>query len=327
MNSILCPAATKGTEHKNRSKISIIGSGSVGTSIAFSLLKIAGEIALIDSDEKKVEGEVLDLQQGQQFTRYCKIIGGSNFQLTTHSDIVVVTATADKNEDSKLTVIQKNVDLFKEIIPKIVHHSPDCILFIVTDPVDTMTHVAAKLSGLPKHRVLGIGTVLDSAVFRFLLGEKFDICASEVDAYIIGENGENSIPLWRGVDVAGVRLATKNPKIGDSGDPEDYKSVYETVIQSKKELVRLKGNNSWSVGLACVSVCDAIINNLYAIHPVSVYMKGVNGVQEDAFLGFPSLINSKGVSHVIPQPLTTDEDKILKQCIREQVNLMEQLNL
>ncbi|CAH8672185.1 unnamed protein product [Schistosoma rodhaini] len=327
MTSVFLPAASYEIEYKNLSKISVVGCGAVGTSIAFSLLDITGEIALIDINESKVKGEVMDLMQCQLFSRYCKITGGSDFKLTTNSDIIVVTAcVTNKNEKPEQKLV-KNVKLYQEIIPKLVYHSSQCVLLIVTNPVDIMTLVAAKLSGFPKHRVFGTGTILDSARFCYLLGQKFSVDASSVHGYIIGELGENSIPLWSTVNIAGARLVTKNPQIGSASDPENYKLIYESAIKSTEELNRLKGCNSWSIGLACCAICDAIIHNLHTIYPVSVCVRDVNGIQEDAFLSFPSLINSKGISHIIPQQLTHDEERKIKQCVQEQINIVKHLGI
>ncbi|CAH8644108.1 unnamed protein product [Schistosoma margrebowiei] len=327
MTSLLWPVASDEVEYKNRSKISVVGCGAVGTSIAFSLLDMAGEIALIDVNEFKVKGEVMDLMQGQLFSGYCKITGGSDLKLTTNSDIIVVTACGtDKNENPEQQLV-KNVKLYQEIIPKIIYHSPQCVLLIVTNPVDIMTHVAAKLSGFPKHRVFGTGTILDSARFRYLLGQKFSVDASSVHGYIIGELGENSIPLWSTVNIAGARLVTKNAHIRCSSDPENCKLVYESAIKSTEELNRLKGCNSWSIGLACRAICDAIIHNLHVIYPVSVYVKDVNGIQEDAFLSFPSLINSKGISHIIPQQLNPDEERKINQSVQKQIIMVRHLGI
>ncbi|CAI2734441.1 unnamed protein product [Schistosoma spindalis] len=313
MTSLFRPVAPNEVEYKNLSKISVVGCGAVGTSVTFSLLDIAAEIALIDVNEFKVKGEVMDLMQ--------------DFKLTTNSDIIVVTACAtDKNENPQQQLV-KNVKLYQEVIPKITYHSPQCVLLIVTNPVDIMTHVAAKLSGFPKHRVFGTGTILDSARFCYLLAQKFSVDASSVHGYIIGELGENSIPLWSTVNIAGARLVTKNPHIGCSSDPENYKLIYESAIKSTEELNRLKGCNSWSIGLACRAICDAIIHNLHTIYPVSVYVKDVNGIQEDAFLSFPSLINSKGISHIIPQQLNPDEERKIKQSVQKQINMVKHLGI
>ncbi|CAH8661245.1 unnamed protein product [Heterobilharzia americana] len=204
VKSIMQAVAPPGTESRSRTKVTVVGVGAVGMAAAFSLMNVAGEIALIDVVADKVKGEVLDLQHGQQFLRRCKVSGGTDYKYSENSDIVVITAGARQNEgESRLNLVQRNVEIYKFIIPQVVKYSPDCILIIVSNPVDVLTYVAHKLSGFPAHRVIGTGTMLDSARFRFLLGRKLGVSANSVHGYVVGEHGDSSVPVWSNVNVGG----------------------------------------------------------------------------------------------------------------------------
>ncbi|KAF8569367.1 hypothetical protein P879_03924 [Paragonimus westermani] len=310
MASIMKAVAPSDAKSRPRSKISVIGVGSVGMAAAFAMMEITGEICLIDVMENKVKGEVLDLQHGQQFLRRCSVRGGTDYAESAGSDIVVVTAGARQNNgESRLSLVQRNVDLFKKIIPNIVKYSPNCVLVIVSNPVDILTYVAAKLSGFPKYRVLGTGTMLDSARFRYLLGERLGVSANSVHGYVIGEHGDSSVPIWSNVNVAGVRLSLSNPKIGTEEDPEDYEQIHKDVVNSAYEIIRLKGYTSWAIGLTCRSLCNSILNNLHAVYPLSTCAQGVHGITEDVYLSLPCLTTSIGITHIIPQNLNDEETK------------------
>lgn len=313
MASIMKAVAPADVKASPRTKITVIGVGAVGMAAAFSLMEITGELCLLDVMENKVKGEVLDLQHGQQFLRRCTVKGGTDYALSAGSDIVVITAGARQNEgESRLNLVQRNVDIFKHIIPQIVKHSPNCIIVVVSNPVDILTYVAAKLSGFPKHRVLGTGTMLDSARFRYLLGDKLGVSANSVHGYVIGEHGDSSVPVWSNVNVAGVRLSSMNPKIGTDGDPEHYGNIHKEVVNSAYEIIKLKGYTSWAIGLTCRSLCNSILHNLHAVYPLTTNAKGFHGITEDVYLSLPCLTTSVGISHVIPQQLNEEETAKIK---------------
>ncbi|KER22960.1 hypothetical protein T265_09046 [Opisthorchis viverrini] len=202
MSGVLKRVTPGGTEPSARTKISVVGAGSVGMAAAFSLMEITGELCIVDVATDKVMGEVLDLQHGEQFTRRCKVHGSGDYKDTANSDIVVITAGARQVEgETRLDLVQRNVDIFKRIIPEVIKHSPNCIIVVVSNPVDVLTYVAARLSGFPPNRIMGTGTLLDSARFRHLLGEKLGVSANSVHAYIIGEHDYKQRRVFSPYDV------------------------------------------------------------------------------------------------------------------------------
>ncbi|KAK8403373.1 hypothetical protein O3P69_000461 [Scylla paramamosain] len=214
-------------------KVTVVGVGQVGMACAFSLLTqhICSELALVDVMPDKLRGEMMDLQHGLTFLRNVKIEASTDYACSAGSRLCIVTAGARQREgESRLSLVQRNVDIFKGIIPNLVKHSPNCILLVVSNPVDIMTYVTWKLSGLPKNRVIGSGTNLDSSRFRFHLSQKLNVAPSSCHGWIIGEHGDSSVPVWSGVNIAGVRLRDLNPLVGTAEDPEKYNEMHKEVV-------------------------------------------------------------------------------------------------
>merc|ERR1719187_1746662 len=183
--------------------------------------------------EDKLRGEMLDLQHGLTFLRNIKIDASTDYAVSAGSKVCIVTAGARQQEgESRLSLVQRNVNIYKSIIPKLVENSPNAILLIVSNPVDILTYVAWRISGLPKHRVIGSGTNLDSARFRFHLSEKLKVSPTSTHGWIIGEHGDSSVPVWSGVNVAGVRLRDLNPLVGTPEDPDKYDALHRDVVNS-----------------------------------------------------------------------------------------------
>ncbi|KAM7539017.1 hypothetical protein Aperf_G00000052199 [Anoplocephala perfoliata] len=307
--SILVPLAPN-VHTKPRTKVSIVGVGSVGMAIGFSIMTkgLANTLALIDYDENKVKGEVLDMQHGSQFLHTCNVIGGKEYSYTVHSDVVFIAAGVRQAVgESRLNLIQRNVEIYKTIIPEVVKHSPNCIIVVVSNPVDVLTYVTWKLSGLPRNRVIGSGTILDSARFRHMLGQKLDLAASSIHGYIIGEHGDSSVAVWSRVSVGGVNLSTIYPKFGEEGDPNNFAAVHKDVIDSAYEIIRLKGYTSWAIGLCCANLCAALLNDRNIVIPVTTNVKGLYGINDDVFLSMPCVVNSNGVTSVVNLSLTDSE--------------------
>lgn len=304
-NEIAAPDLT------SSNKITICGVGAVGMACAFSILtqNISSEICLVDVAENKLQGELLDLQHGSAFMKNATIKASTDYSVSAGSRICVITAGARQREgESRLDLVQRNTDIFKGIIPNLVKYSPDTILLIVSNPCDILTYVAWKLSGLPKHRVIGSGTNLDSSRFRFLLSQKLGVAPTSVHGWIIGEHGDTSVPVWSGVNVAGVRLREVNPKVGQIGDdPEGWNELHNQVVQSAYEIIRLKGYTSWAIGLSVASLCQSILRNSKSCHAVSTLVKGEHGIDQEVFLSLPCVLGSNGVTHIVRQLLQPAE--------------------
>uniref|UniRef100_A0A915JK26 L-lactate dehydrogenase n=1 Tax=Romanomermis culicivorax TaxID=13658 RepID=A0A915JK26_ROMCU len=230
--SVIQDGGQSDSETQLHSKVTVIGVGQVGMACAFSMLvqHVARELVLIDVVEDKLKGECMDLQHGLPFIKNCTIKAGTDYALTANSDIVVITAGARQRDgESRLALVERNVEIFRGVVAKIVKYSPNCTILVVSNPVDVMTFVTWKLSGFPKERIIGSGTNLDSARFKFLLSERLNVAPISCHGWIIGEHGDSSVAVWSGANIAGVKLCSINPKIGTKDDPEDWASIHKQV--------------------------------------------------------------------------------------------------
>jgi L-lactate dehydrogenase len=224
--------------------------------------------------EDKLLGEMLDLQHGSLFLKNPKIYASTDYAASAGSRLCIVTAGVRQREgETRLDLVQRNTDVLKNIIPNLVKYSPNTILLIVSNPVDILTYVAWKLSGLPKNRVIGSGTNLDSSRFRFLMSQKLGVAPSSCHGWVIGEHGDSSVAVWSGLNIAGVRLRELNPVIGTPNDPENWEDLHKVVIHSAYEIIKLKGYTNWAIGLSVASLAHSILKNSFNVHAISVHVK------------------------------------------------------
>ncbi|KAB0389652.1 hypothetical protein E2I00_008243, partial [Balaenoptera physalus] len=303
-------------EHAPHNKITVVGVGAVGMACAISVLMkdLADEIALVDVIEDKLKGEMMDLQHGSLFLKTPKIVSGKDYNVTANSRLVIITAGARQQEgESRLNLVQRNVNIFKFIIPNVVKYSPNCKLLVVSNPVDILTYVAWKISGFPKNRVIGSGCNLDSARFRYLMGERLGVHPLSCHGWILGEHGDSSVPVWSGMNVAGVSLKNLHPELGTDADKEQWKAVHKQVVDSAYEVIKLKGYTSWAIGLSVADLAESIMKNLRRVHPISTMIKGFYGIKEDVFLSVPCILGQNGISDVVKVTLTPEEQACLKK--------------
>ncbi|XP_032983429.1 L-lactate dehydrogenase A chain-like [Rhinolophus ferrumequinum] len=232
-------------EQSPQNKITVVGVGAVGMACAISILTkdLADELALADVTEDKLKGETMALQHGSLVLRTPKIVSGKDCHVTANSTLVIITAGPRQQEgESRLHLVQRHVNLFTFIIPNVVKYSPNCKLLIVSNPVDILTYVAWKISGFPKNRVIGSGCHLDSARFRYLMGERLGVHPSSCQGWVLGEHGDSSVFVWSGVNVAGVSLKSLYPNLGTDTDKEQWKEVHTSLGDPKRAAV-LKSSN------------------------------------------------------------------------------------
>ncbi|CAM1331090.1 LDHB (predicted) [Pycnogonum litorale] len=298
------------------SKVTIVGVGQVGMACAFSLLtqNIVRNISLVDVVSDKLRGEMLDLQHGMVFHKHVNVVADSDYSITAGSSICVVTAGARQHVgESRLSLVQRNVDIFKSIIPELVKYSPDTIILVVSNPVDILTYVAWKLSGLPASRVIGSGTNLDTGRFRFLMSKKLEIAPSSCHGWIIGEHGDSSVPVWSGVNIAGVRLRDIKPNIGNDKDKEKWNEVHQQVVQSAYEIIKLKGYTSWGIGSSVSTICQGILSNSRQVFALSTLVQNMYGIKDEIFLSLPCVVGSNGINDVVKQTLNEHEIEKLQE--------------
>uniref|UniRef100_A0A914WPT6 L-lactate dehydrogenase n=1 Tax=Plectus sambesii TaxID=2011161 RepID=A0A914WPT6_9BILA len=329
-NSLLHQIAP--VSNSQHGKITVVGVGQVGMACAFSILQqgIAREIALVDVLAEKLQGEMMDLQHGLPFTKNCIINAGTNYSITAGSQLCVITAGARQREgESRLALVQRNVEIFKGIVPQLVKYSPATVILVVSNPgctsfafhtpfviiislVDVLTFVTWKLSGLPSERVFGSGTNLDSARFRFLVSERLNIAPSSCHGWIIGEHGDSSVAVWSGVNVAGVPVISN---VGSLEDEEERNKIHKQVVQSAYDIISLKGYTSWAIGLSVAAICQSVLRNTRNVFALSVNIKGLHDVTKDVYLSLPCVIGENGISHIVVQQLNSKEKDALKNSV------------
>ncbi|XP_033647438.1 L-lactate dehydrogenase-like isoform X3 [Asterias rubens] len=314
----------------SQTKVTVVGVGQVGMACAFSILTqhVASELALVDVVADKLHGEVKDLQHGLAFTKGMIVKGDTDYKVSAGSRLCIVTAGVRQREgESRLNLVQRNVAIFKGIIPNLVKYSPNTIIMVVSNPVDILTYVAWRLSGLPKNRVFGSGTNLDTARFRFLIGEKLQIAPSSVHGYIIGEHGDTSVPVWSGTSIAGVSLVGLIPQIGTDRDMDEWKDLHKDVVESAYEIIRLKGYTSWAIGLSVSTLAQSVLRNQNAVFALTTLAQGYHGIEKDVFLSLPCVLGEHGVRHVIKQQLNPQEVQQLRNSAETLADVIKELQL
>ena len=289
-------------------KIVIVGAGFVGTSFAFSLLirGLVSQIVIIDINKDRAQGEAMDLNHGLPFAYPTKIWAG-DYPDCKDADIVVIAVDkGQKIEQSRLELAEGNYQVLKQIVPNVARYNKDCILLVVTNPLDVMTYAAFKLSGFPKNHVIGSGTVLDTARLRYLLGEYLQVDPRNVHAYIIGEHGDSEVPVWSLANVAGIRLKEYCPLCNVPYNSDDFNELFLKVRNAGYEIMKLKGRTFYAVALGMTKIVESILRNENAILTVSCFLEDYHGVS-DICLSVPVVLNRDGIKEVIKLPLEQKE--------------------
>ena len=313
------------------SKITIIGAGSVGSTIAYTLSSqdIASEIVLIDINKQKAEGEVLDIIQGTCFRDPISIIAGE-YEDAKDSDIVIITSgIARKPGQTRLELTQTNVNILKSITPEIVKAAPNALYLIVSNPVDIMTYVFTKISGLPENQILGSGTILDSARLRCGLSEHFQIAQSNIHAYVFGEHGDTSFIPWSGAYISGVSVDEYydlEKKLGKDIEPIDKEAMLQYVQKSGGEIISKKGATFYAVSSSVCKLCSLRVASSESISTVSTMMHGEYGI-ENVCLSTLTLVGPNGVQGKVPMRMTKTEIEQLKKSADALKEIIAQINL
>ncbi|KAK9883533.1 hypothetical protein WA026_001709 [Henosepilachna vigintioctopunctata] len=291
-------------------KISVIGAGVVGMAVAVSILgsRITKNLVLVDAFGDTVKGEVLDLQQAALVLQGPTISGGTDFSTTQGSKLCILTAgVRQETGETMQSLAQRNSDIMVKLVPDLVKYSPETIILVVGNPVDVLTYVVWKVSGLPHHRVIGSGTTLDTQRFRILLAKKLNVNPADVKAWIIGNHGEQCMAVWSSVNIAGVRMNELNPLFGSEGDPENWNQIYKLLVSANGQIEQLKGYTNWGIAMSVAAIAKTIIGNRKVIFPVSVNANGNFGITEDVFIPLPAVLGINGVYDIINLKLTPEE--------------------
>jgi L-lactate dehydrogenase len=305
MTTIEEPICEHGTRPR---KVAIVGVGNVGATFAYTLLLqgLAGEIVLIDIDRERAEGEAMDLTHAVPLSNPARIwVGG--YEDCAGADVVVVAAGVSQREgETRLDLFKRNASIFRDIIPRISEHNKSAILLIATNPVDVLSYVAWKASGYPAQRVIGSGTVLDTARFRYLLSESLRVDPRNVHAYVVGEHGDSEVPLWSLANVAGMQFdefcVSQHCVLKESGRERIARQTRDAAY----EIVRRKGATYYAVAAGLMRIVESILRDQRSIISVSSLVPGYYGI-EDTYLSLPAVIGRRGVERVLELPLSDEE--------------------
>ena len=296
----------------NFQKCAIIGCGFVGSATAFSLVEsgLFSEMVLLDVNMDKAEGEAMDLSHGLPFAYPMRIYAGSYEDIGDCGLIVLTAGANQKPGETRLQLVQKNVAILKNIIPKIQEQDFQGILLVVSNPVDILTYAAWKLSGFPAKRVIGSGTVLDTARLKYLLGEHLGVDSRSVHAFIIGEHGDSELAVWSSANISGVDLGDFCELIGEPAYREDLRALYESVRDSAYEIIEKKGATYYGIAMAVRRIAQCIVRNEHSVLPISTFAEGHYGLS-DICMSLPAIVDREGVEQVLDIHLNREELKNL----------------
>ena len=298
-------------------KVSIIGTGSVGSTIAYTLtvMGLASEIVMIDINNEKALGEALDIRQGTPFCGACSIYAG-DYRDAVNSDIVIVTSgIARKPGQSRLELAQTNVNITKQIIPEITKYAPDATYIIVSNPVDILTYTFYKMSGLPENRIIGSGTILDTARLRSRLSEYYNINQRNVHAYVFGEHGDSSFIPWSVANISNVPIKECKKLITTPGinTPElDFGEIEQYVRKSGARVIARKGATFYAVSVSVCHICKCLLCGIDTTMTVSTMMHGEYGI-ENVALSTLNMVGHEGVRGKVNVPMTDEEVTLLRK--------------
>jgi L-lactate dehydrogenase len=291
-------------------KVGIIGAGSVGATIAYAAMirGVARQIALFDIARSKVHAEVLDLNHGMLFVPPATLEGSDDIEVLRGSDVVVMTAGAKQNPgQTRMDLAAANASICANLLPKVVEVAPHALLLLVTNPVDVMTQVAIKLTGLPWERVIGSGTVLDSSRFRFLVARHCGVAVQNVHAYIAGEHGDSEIPLWSSATIGSIPLSQWAVEGHGRLTAADKDQILHNVKDAAYQVIQGKGATNYAIGLAVTNILEALLHDEHRVLPLSGLLHGFRGL-DDVCLSLPRIVGRRGIEAPLPIPMTVDEE-------------------
>ena len=312
-------------------KCAVVGVGNVGATIAYTytMSGLFSEMVLIDKDKDRARGEAMDLSHGLPFLSPMNVYAGSYADVSDAALIVIAAGAAQKPGETRLQLLQKNMQIFEDIVGQIVRYNRDAILLVVTNPVDILTYYTLKISGYPPNRVIGSGTVLDTARLKQLLGALLAVDSRNVHTFIIGEHGDSELPVWSSANISGVDLADFCRISGNTHGMETIQRIFLDVRDSAYHIIECKGATYYAIGQAVLRITSSIMRDENSVLPVSTLVSGHYGLS-DVCLGVPSVLGVGGVKKILDIPLNDSEKAQLKasaDVIQEQLASLETLTV
>ncbi len=312
--------------HDYTRKVFIVGAGAVGSTYAYTLMKsgLANEIVLTDIDEERTQGEVMDLNHGLCFAPPVNIRAGDYTDCTDANLIVITAGAKQKSGQSRLELVQKNSEITRKICDQIKDNTDETVIVMVTNPVDVLTYVAQDHLDWSPGMVIGSGTVLDSARFKYMLSEHCKIDARNVHAYILGEHGDSELPAWSMCHLAGIPIKEYCPRCEGCDYEQTHSEIFQRVKDSAYHIIDYKGATYYGIGMSLMKITEAILRNENSVLTVSTMLKGQYGLN-DICLSVPCVIGRNGVSDVIESRLADNEQKLLEKSAQTLRKMIDEL--
>lgn len=313
---------------KTTRKCGIIGCGDVGASIAFALMqsRLFNDMILVDINKDKAEGEAMDISHSLPFNKPMDIYQGDYCDLKGAGIIIITAGAAQKPNETRLDLVQKNVAIFKQIIPEIVKFNREAILMVVSNPVDILTWVTLKLSGFPAERVIGSGTVLDTGRFKYLVGKHLNVDPRTVHSYIIGEHGDSEVAVWSSASIGGIPINDFCDIIGYESQKEKRKEIADEVRNSAYEIIKRKGSTYYGIASSAVRICECILRDEHSILPISSLIKKHYGIDE-VCMSIPTIVGENGVEKILDIKLNEEEQRLLEESYQALKKVLDQITL
>ena len=295
-------------DRKEMNIVGLIGTGMVGTTFAYALMQhgLANELVLIDADTRRAEGEMMDLNHGLPFVRPMRIIAGDYADLADADVVVICAGIGQRPGQTRLELLKTNAGIFQEIVPKILAVNQDAILLIASNPVDILTQISAEIAGMDCCRVIGSGTTLDTARFRYMLGQHYGVDSRSVHAFIVGEHGDSELALWSLANIAGIRLPDFVGANGQGYDQVALDRIFDQTRNAAYEIIQRKRATYYAIGLGLLSIVEAVMRDQHTVMTVSSPLTGQYGVK-DISISMPTIVGRRGIEEVLNLPLSASE--------------------
>jgi L-lactate dehydrogenase len=295
-------------------RVAIVGAGAVGSTFAFGLLLsgLAAEIVLIDANERKAEGEAMDILHAVPFARTARVWSGPLEDCRGAAITMIAAGAAQKPGETRLDLVRKNAAIFRQIVPRVAEINPDGIILVATNPVDVLACLTHRISGLPASRVIGSGTMLDTSRFRMLLAEHYRVDPRSVHAHIIGEHGDSEVPVWSSANIAGMPLADFGASTGIGHDPAALDGIFEATRDAAYQIIDRKGATYYAVAAGLVRIVEAVLRDQKTVLSVSSLIRDYYGI-DDIYLSVPAIVGRGGIEHTLRLGLSAEEASGLRR--------------
>jgi L-lactate dehydrogenase len=310
-------------------RVAIVGAGNVGSTFAYALLLsgLAAEIVLVDANRSRAEGEAMDLNHAVPFTHPTRLWAGDYADCVGAAVTVIAAGANQRPGETRLDLVQKNAAIFREIVPAVARHNPEGILLVATNPVDALTYASVKLSGLPKARVIGSGTILDTARFRHLLGRHFQVDARSIHAFIVGEHGDSEVPVWSLANIAGVQLDAFCAANGPRLDATVRRQIFEQTRDAAYHIIERKGATYYAVAAGLMRIVEAVLRDQGTVLTVSTLIDNGSFGDGDVCLSLPTVVGRGGAERVFHLTLAPTEAEALNRSADVLRSTIRQLGL